>query len=67
MARFEDLPPELILEIIKGFVIKDLLALTLTCKRFNDVISGASELVEKFTFRYALYYRQNPGATAIER
>lgn len=47
---WHQLPVEILIEIFKLLSKKDLYALSLVCRRFNEVISDDRELLERFTF-----------------
>jgi hypothetical protein len=50
--QLDTIPKELLIEIFTPLKSKDLLALTLTCKRFNDVISHSKRLMDRLVLSF---------------
>ncbi|KAL7013812.1 hypothetical protein ACKWTF_015598 [Chironomus riparius] len=53
------LPQELLLEIFTYLPAEDLLSLTLTCHKFNEIISNNSKLLENFEIQFISDYANN--------
>lgn len=53
------LPKELLLEIFTYLPAEDLLSLTLTCHKFNEIISNNSKLLENFEIQFISDYANN--------